>query len=102
MSMTETAPEIGEDVRQKMEQGPLYRVLIHNDDVTPMDFVIYVLRQIFLLSGPQAVHVMYTAHYHGTAHVDTLPKPVAQRRVHEAHFSARLQGFPLKFTLERE
>ena len=100
--MSHTAPEIGEDVSQKEEFGPLYRVLIHNDDVTPMDFVIYVLRQIFLLSGPRAVHVMYTAHIHGTAYVDTLPKPEAQKRVHEAHFAARLQRYPLEFTLEKD
>ena len=102
--MTESAPEIREDIKesQKAEQGPLYRVIIHNDDLTPMDFVIYVLRQIFLLTGIRAVHVMYSAHYHGTALVDTLPKAEAQKRVHQAHFTARMQGYPLKFTLERE
>jgi len=47
--MSETAPEIREDVSQKQESelGPLYRVIIHNDDVTPMEFVIYVLQGIF-------------------------------------------------------
>jgi ATP-dependent Clp protease adaptor protein ClpS len=102
--MTKSAPEIREDTeqRQKTEQGPLYRVIIHNDNQTPMDFVIYVLRQIFYLSGVRAVQVMYSAHYHGSAYVDTLPKDEAQKRVHQAHFAARMQGYPLKFTLERE
>ena len=100
--MRQSTPEISKDISQKEEHGPLYRVLIHNDDVTPMEFVIYVLRQIFLLSGPHAVHVMYAAHFHGTAHVDTLPKPEAQKRVHEAHFAARLQGYPLELSLEME
>ena len=102
--MTESAPGTREDIQesQKTEQGPLYRVIIHNDNLTPMDFVIYVLRQIFLLSGPRAVQVMYSAHYHGTAYVDTLPKSEAQKRVHQAHFMARMQGYPLQFTLERE
>ena len=102
--MSETAPEILGDVKQRQEttQGPLYRVIIHNDDVTPMDVVVYVLRGIFLLSGPRAVQVMYTAHYQGSAYVQTLPKNEAQRRIHRAHFAARLEGYPLYFSMERE
>jgi ATP-dependent Clp protease adaptor protein ClpS len=102
--MSEAAPEIREDIEESPEitQGPLYRVIIHNDEVTPMDFVIYVLRQIFLLTGPYAVQVMYSAHYHGNALVDILPKSEAQQRVHQAHYAARLAGYPLQFTLERE
>ena len=102
--MSKAAPEIREDIEQSQEatEGPLYRVIIDNDDVTPMDFVIYVLRQIFLLVGPRAVQVMYAAHYHGSALVDTLPKSEAQKRVHQAHYAGRLAGYPLKFTLERE
>ena len=61
--MSEVAPDIIEEVEQETTQGPLYRVIIHNDDVTPMDYVVYVLRQVFLLSGSNAVQVMYTAHH---------------------------------------
>lgn len=102
--MSETAPEIREDIQQSHEatEGPLYRVIIHNDDVTPMDFVIYVLRQIFQLTGIRAVQVMYIAHYHGSAYVDTLPKPEALKRIYQAHYAARLQNYPLIFTLEQE
>ena len=100
--MSEIAPEILEEAGQQAELGPLYRVIIYNDDVTPMDFVIYVLRQIFLLAGIRAVQVMYTAHYHGEAYVQTLPKSEAQRRVHRALYAARLEGYPLEFSLERE
>ena len=100
--MSEIAPEILEEVGQQATEGPLYRVIIHNDDVTPMDFVVYVLRGIFLLSGPNAVQVMYTAHHRGSAYVDTLPKGEAQKRVHQAHYAARMRGYPLHFTLERE
>ena len=102
--MFEAFPEIQEDIDQQQEtaEEPPYRVIIHNDDVTPMDFVISVLRQIFLLSALHAVQVMYTAHHHGSAYVQTLPKAEAQRRVHRAHFSAALEGYPLHFTIERE
>ncbi len=95
-------PDIGEAVEEEVTHAPLYRVLIHNDDVTPMDFVLHILRTVFLLSPVQAVQVMYTAHYHGIAYVQTLPKSEAQKRVGMAHFSARLRRFPLSFTLEAE
>jgi ATP-dependent Clp protease adaptor protein ClpS len=100
--MSKIAPEILEEASRQAELGPLCRVIIHNDEVTPMQFVVDVLRGIFLLSAPNALQVMYTAHYHGMALVDTLPKPVAQARVHQAQYAARLRGYPLRFTLEEE
>ena len=81
---------------------PPYRVIIHNDKVTPMNFVIYILQFIFLLAGPRAAQVMFTAHIQGSAYVDSLPKIEAQRRIHRAHVEARLAGYPLLFTLERD
>ena len=102
--MVETAPEIQRDAQyeEQAAEEPPYRVIIHNDDVTPMDFVIEVLLTIFLLAGPRAIQVMYTAHLHGSAYVQTLPKPEALLRVHQAELSARLEGYPLRFTIERE
>jgi len=99
-----TTPEIIKKSQQgeQTREEPPYRVIIHNDDVTPMDFVVGVLLRIFLLSGPQALQVMYTAHAHGSAYVQTLPKPEALLRVHRAELAARLDGFPLRFTVERE
>lgn len=102
--MVEIAPEIQRDAQyeEQAAEEPPYRVIIHNDDVTPMDFVISVLLNIFLLAGPRAIQVMYTAHIHGSAYVQTLPKPEALLRVHRAELAARLQGYALTFTLERE
>lgn len=95
-------PEIGEDLEEETTQGPLYRVIIHNDDVTPMNFVLLILESIFKLSTAHALQVMYTAHFHGQAYVQTLPKLEAQKRVGLAHTSARLHHYPLLFTLEAE
>jgi ATP-dependent Clp protease adaptor protein ClpS len=102
--MSEIAPEIIKEVEEEREtaEGPLYRVIIHNDDVTPMDFVLQVLTQIFRLGGLHAMQVMYTAHFHGSAYVQTLPKSEAQQRVHQAEFAARMKRYPLRFTLEPE
>lgn len=87
---------------EQTELEPLYRVIIHNDDVTPMNFVVAVLERIFFLDGAEAVHVMYTAHTSGAAYVQTLPKSEAQTRIGKAHFAARLEGYPLQFTMEPE
>ncbi len=83
-------------------QEPLYRVIIHNDDVTPMDFVVFILRSVFLLDSLNAFGVMYTAHFHGSAYVQTLPRGEAQRRVGMAHFTASLHKYPWHFTLKPE
>jgi len=101
---TQTTPEIeiSADQQQETAYEPLYRVIIHNDDVTPMDFVVHVLRGIFMLLLPDAVKVMYTAHYRGEAVVQILPKSEAEKRINKAHFAAGLEGYPLHFSMEPE
>jgi ATP-dependent Clp protease adaptor protein ClpS len=94
--------EIDRQKAYKTSEGPLYQVIIHNDDVTPMDFVIHILVSVFELNTAHALQVMYTAHYQGSAYVQTLPRPEAHRRVGLAHLSARLNGYPLGFTLKPE
>ncbi len=101
---TRTAPEIEitEDRQQETAYEPMYRVIIHNDDVTPMDFVVHVLRSIFMLLVPDAIKVMYAAHYHGESVVQVLPKSDAEKRINKAHFAAGLEGYPLHFSMEPE
>jgi len=101
---TQTAPEIEitEDQQQETAYEPLYRVIIHNDDVTPMDFVVHVLHSIFALLVPDAIKVMYAAHYRGEAVVQILPKSEAEKRINKAHFAAGLEGYPLHFSMEPE
>ncbi|MBK7895777.1 MAG: ATP-dependent Clp protease adaptor ClpS [Candidatus Promineifilaceae bacterium] len=82
------------------DQEDLARVLIHNDDVTPMEFVVIILQRIFQLSPLEAEHVMITAHFNGLALVATLPLSEAKARVGKAHFAAQLEGYPLMFTIE--
>ena len=81
---------------------PLYRVIVLNDDRTPMDFVVHVLLTIFLIPDPNAEYIMYTAHLQGRAYVQTLPRPEAHRRIGRACFAARLRGYPLQFSMEPE
>ncbi|NJM05922.1 ATP-dependent Clp protease adaptor ClpS [Candidatus Gracilibacteria bacterium] len=77
-----------------------YRVIIENDDVTPMEFVVMVLRVFFGLDIDRAMMVMLTAHHEGRALVTTLPYEEAKERVYNAHSAAREVGYPLSFYLE--
>jgi ATP-dependent Clp protease adaptor protein ClpS len=87
--------------RPKGEIEPPYRVYIHNDDVTPMQFVVHILATVFLLPAINAEQVMYSAHLNGRAYVQTLPGAEARRRVAKARFAARLRKYPLDFSVER-
>jgi ATP-dependent Clp protease adaptor protein ClpS len=95
-------PDIWEETDRIEELEPLYKIFIHNDDVTPYDFVISILERIFQLDAVAAEVVTFTAHTAGIAYVTTLPRTEAQQRVGKAHFAASLEGFPLTFTIEPE
>ena len=95
-------PEIQIIEETETELEPLYRVIIHNDPVTPMDFVVHVLKNHFYLSNSKAADIMLAAHVYGSAHVQTLAKSQAEKRISKAHFEANNAGYPLKFTMEAE
>ena len=102
VTMIEGDWDVDTSLDQKVEddQEDLARVIIHNDDFTPMDFVVIILQRIFQLSPLEAEHVMITAHLNGVALVATLPLSEAKKRVGKAHFAAQLEGYPLMFTIE--
>ncbi len=81
---------------------PPYRVLIHNDDKTPFEYVINILEEVFMLSEELADHIAYEAHNKGVAIVVIRPRPEAEKLIAMAHGKARLDGFPLTFSLEPE
>lgn len=95
-------PEIQLIEETDTELEPLYTVIIHNDDVTPMDFVVHILKTIFYLGNDRASEIMLTAHINGSAYVQTLARSEAERRIDRAHAEAGNAGYPLKFTMEPE
>lgn len=96
----QTTTDIELVVASDEELARPYRVIIENDDVTPMDFVILILLSVFDLTIDKAEAVMLEAHYRGEAHVVTLPYEEAHDRVYHAHGAARAAGYPLRFYLE--
>jgi ATP-dependent Clp protease adaptor protein ClpS len=93
-------PEVTTQVVPRLT--PRYRVLIHNDDVTPMDFVVRVLLSVFKKQVQDAMEIMITAHKTGLALVVVLPLEEAELRIEQAHSMARTQKYPLTFTCEPE
>lgn len=99
---TTVAPVIAPTVREDddIELEPPYMVLIHNDDVTPYDYVVGLLQEIFLLSEEMADHVAWTAHHEGLAVVVVRPRPEADKLITAARGRARIDGYPLTFSME--
>lgn len=79
-----------EDEEEKRE--PPYRVLLHNDDVTPIDYVPGLLRRVFRIGRARAVWLTLRAHVQGCVIVVVEPRPRAERHVSEAHEAARHDG----------
>jgi ATP-dependent Clp protease adaptor protein ClpS len=90
------------DIKDQVRLAPQCRVLIHNDDVTPMDFVVLTLLEVFKKNEADAIEIMLTAHNTGVALVAVLPLEEAELRVDQAHSKARTAKYPLTFTCEPE
>ncbi len=100
--LTEADTEEKLEIHLEDALEPNCRVIIHNDDITPFEFVIVILQRIFQRTSLEAEQIAFIAHTSGIAHVTTLPCPEARRRVGKAHFAASLDGYPLMFTVEPE
>ena len=86
----------------KVERPRLHKVMLVNDDFTPREFVVAVLRAEFRLSDGQAHGVMMTAHQRGVCVVAVFTKDVAETKATNATDAARKNGYPLLFTTEPE
>lgn len=88
--------------RQIRTQRPsLFKVILHNDDYTPMDFVVDVLTRFFSKTQDQATEIMLTVHHKGLAVCGVYPYEIAETKVAMVTDAAREQEYPLQCTLER-
>ncbi|MGE0651441.1 MAG: ATP-dependent Clp protease adapter ClpS [Alphaproteobacteria bacterium] len=88
--------------KPKTERPRLYKVILLNDDYTPRDFVVVVLKAVFRMSEDQAHRVMMTAHQRGVCVVAVYIKDVAESKATEATELGRKKNYPLMFTTEPE
>ncbi len=89
-------------VKPKTERPRLYKVMLLNDDYTPREFVVKVLRSVFGMSDDQAHRVMITAHTRGACVVAVYTKDVAETKAKEGTDLGRSAGYPLYFSTEPE
>jgi len=88
--------------RAKTQRPPLYKVMLLNDDYTPMEFVVHVLERFFGVSHAQAVEIMLTVHRKGLAVVGVFSFEIAETKVTQVKDYARRNQHPLQCTMERE
>lgn len=86
----------------KVERPRLHKVILVNDDFTPRDFVVLVLKAEFRMTAEQARRVMMTAHQKGVCVVAVYTREVAEEKATRATDLARGKGYPLLFTTEPE
>jgi ATP-dependent Clp protease adaptor protein ClpS len=86
---------------EKTEEPPLFKVLLHNDDYTTMDFVVHVLESVFNLPEDQAIQIMLNVHVKGIGVAGVYTYEVAEMKVAKTTAMAREQEFPLLCTIER-
>jgi ATP-dependent Clp protease adaptor protein ClpS len=101
-AMNDTLTTPRDQVRIKVERPPLHKVILLNDDYTPRDFVVTVLKAEFRLGEEQARRVMMTAHRRGVCVVAVFTREVAEAKATSATDAGRKKGYPLQFTTEPE
>ena len=91
-----------EIVKPKIEQPKLWKVMLLNDDYTPREFVVQVLKAVFRMNADQAYRVMMTAHRRGACVIAVYTRDVAETKAKEATELGKSKGYPLFFTTEPE
>ena len=88
--------------KPETQRPPLWKVILLNDDFTPREFVVLVLKAVFRMNEAQAYRVMMTAHQKGACVIAVYTKDVADTKAKEATEMGKAKGYPLYFTTEKE
>jgi ATP-dependent Clp protease adaptor protein ClpS len=100
MSDVDTKPRV--KIATKTERPRLHKVILLNDDYTPREFVVVILKAEFRMTEDQAFRVMITAHRRGVCVVGVFAQDIAETKATRATDAARAKGYPLLFTTEPE
>ncbi|MGA2894873.1 MAG: ATP-dependent Clp protease adapter ClpS [Xanthobacteraceae bacterium] len=100
--MSKTVVKPRTTTRTKTQRPPLYKVILLNDDFTPREFVVHVLKAVFRMTEDQAYRVMLTAHQRGACVIAVYTRDVAETKAKEATELGKAKGYPLFFTTEPE
>ena len=100
--MSPTLVKLRSKVKPETQRPPLWKVILLNDDFTPREFVVQVLKAVFRVNEAQAYRVMMTAHQKGACVIAVYTKDVADTKAKEATEMGKAKGYPLYFTTEKE
>ncbi|EYF05320.1 ATP-dependent Clp protease adapter ClpS [Chondromyces apiculatus] len=87
---------------RKVDKPRRYQVILHNDDYTTMDFVVFVLVKFFNRTETEATHIMLSVHHRGHGVAGVYTKDVAETKVARVTDHAKQHGMPLRLTAEPE
>ncbi len=90
------------ETEKKVSRPPMFKVLLHNDDYTTMEFVVFVLRSIFLHDEVEAFRIMFAVHQQGIGIAGVFTHEVAEAKAAKVIALARDYEFPLLCTIEEE
>jgi len=102
MSDFEHDEEVLTETKKKLEKPPMYKVLLHNDDFTTMEFVVYVLTTVFKRSESEAFVIMLKVHNEGVGVAGIYSYEIAKMKSDKAMNMARAQEFPFLCSIEEE
>ncbi len=102
MTSTDTEIKQGVSSRSKNDLPPMYKVILHNDDYTSMEFVVQILITIFGKSLEKATEIMLNVHNKGKEICGLYPRQIAETKIETVYNLATGKGFPLKSTMEKE
>lgn len=100
--MSKIATQTRTKTETKVDRPRLHKVLLFNDDYTPRDFVVQVLKSVFRMNEAQAAAVMLTAHRKGVCVVAVLAKDIAETKAARGTEAGAARGYPLRFGTEPE
>jgi ATP-dependent Clp protease adaptor protein ClpS len=95
-------PELEPDTstEEELQEPRKYKVLLHNDDYTTMEFVVHVLKSVFSKQETEAIQIMLTVHRNGIGVCGIYTAEVAETKVALVHHMAKKEGYPLKCSME--
>ena len=100
--MTDYEEMVDSETREEVKEPPMYKVLLHNDDYTSMEFVIEILLSVFNKSIEDATITMLKVHREGIGICGVYTYEVAETKVNTVHALAGEREFPLKCTMEQD
>lgn len=87
---------------RRLDQPRLYKVLLHNDDYTPMEFVVQILMDVFRKDEMSAMRIMLNVHNQGSGLCGVFPYEIAETKIAKVHELAQAHEYPLKASIEEE